>query len=88
METPMTTLTRNFKPNAMHFVFMKKRDAFIERLMPRRCMVVSVGMILAGIGIPLLMVVKLLPISFFLGFVCLALIGVGGVLALVYCGEL
>jgi uncharacterized membrane protein len=72
----------------MRFVYIKKRDALIERLMPRRCMVVSVGMILAGICIPALMAMKFLPASFLLGFGSLALIAVGGVLALVYCGEL
>lgn len=84
----MATLTQHYKPNAMRIVFARKRDALIEKLMPRRCMVVSVGLILAGIGIPALMVFKLLPVSLFLGFVGFALMAVGGVLALVYCGEL
>lgn len=84
----MATLTQHYKPNAMRIVFARKRDDLIEKLMPRRCMVVSVGLILAGIGIPALMVFKLLPVSLFLGFVGFALMAVGGVLALVYCGEL
>lgn len=84
----MAAVTQNYKPNVMRIVFTKKRDALIERLMPRRCMVVSVGMILAGIGIPALMAFKLLPVSLVLGFVAFALVAVGGVLALVYCGEL
>lgn len=84
----MTTLTQNYKPNAVRIVFIRKFDNLLERFMPRRCMVVSVGMILAGMGIPVLMVFKLLPASLFLGFAGLALIAVGGVLALVYCGEI
>lgn len=84
----MAAVTQNYKPNVMRIVFTKKRDALIERLMPRRCMVVSVGMIFAGIGIPALMAVKLLPVSLLLGFMGFALVAVGGVLALVYCGEL
>lgn len=84
----MTTLTQNYKPNAVRIVFIRKFDNLLERFMPRRCMVVSVGMILAGMGIPVLMVFKLLPVSLFLGFAVLALIAVGGVLALVYCGEI
>ena len=84
----MATLTQHYKPNAVHIVFARKRDDLIEKLMPRRCMVVSVGLILAGIGIPALMVFKLLPVSLFLGFVGFALMAVGGVLALVYCGEI
>jgi len=84
----MAAVTQDYKPNVMRIMFVKKRDALIERLMPRRCMVVSVGMIFAGIGIPALMAFKLLPASLFLGFAGLALAAVGGVLALVYCGEL
>jgi len=84
----MAAVTQNYKPNVMRIVFTKKRDAIIERLMPRRCMVVSIGMILAGIGIPALMAFKLLPVSLLLGFAGFALVAVGGVLALVYCGEL
>ena len=84
----MAAVTENYRPNVMRIVFVKKRDVLIERLMPRRCMVVSVGMILAGIGIPALMAFKLLPVSLFLGFAGFALVAVGGVLALVYCGEL
>ena len=84
----MAAVTQNYKPNVVHIVFVKKRDALIERLMPRRCMVVSVGMILAGIGIPALMAFKLLPVSLVLGFAGFGPVAVGGVLALVYCGEL
>ncbi|HEY5731948.1 MAG TPA: hypothetical protein VIS72_18015 [Anaerolineales bacterium] len=84
----MATLTQNYRPNVLRIAFARKRDALIERLMPRRCMVVSVGMIVAGIGIPALMAFDLLPISLLLGFVGFALAAVGGVLALVYCGEL
>ena len=84
----MAALTQNYKTNAVRIVFTKRRDSLIERLMPRRCMVVSVGMVLAGVGIPALMIFELLPLSMFLGFMSLALIAVGGVLALVFCGEL
>ena len=84
----MATLTQNYKANAVRIVFTKRRVSLIERLMPRRCMVVSVGMILAGVGIPALMIFEILPVSMFLGFMSLALIAVGGVLALVFCGEI
>lgn len=84
----MAILTQQYKPTAMRIVLVRKRDALIEKLMPRRCTVVSVGLILAGLGIPALMFFELLPVSLFLCFVSLALMAVGGVLALVYCGEL
>ena len=84
----MTTLTQNYKPHAIRITFARKWEGFLEKLIPRRCMVVSVGMILAGLGIPALMVVKLLPVSLLLGFAGFALVAAGGVLALVYCGEI
>jgi hypothetical protein len=84
----MATLTHSYKPHTLRFAIVQKRDDLIEKMMPRRCMVVSVGMIFAGLGIPALMVFKLLPISLVLAFVGLALAAVGGVLALVFCGEL
>lgn len=84
----MATLTQNYRPNVMRLVLARKRDDLIEKLMPRRCMVVSAGLVLAGIGVEALMVFGLLPLSLLLGFAGLAMMGVGGVLVLVYCGEL
>ncbi len=84
----MTAVTQTYKPTVARIVFTKKHEAFLERLMPRRCMVISVGMILAGMGVPVLMVFKVLPVTLLLGFVGFALVAVGGVLTLVYCGEL
>jgi hypothetical protein len=88
MEAVMATLTQNYRPTALRITFVNKRDALIERLLPRRRTVVSVGMILAGMGIPALMAFKILPLSLLLGLVGLALVGIGGVLVLVYSGEL
>jgi hypothetical protein len=84
----MAAITQNYKPNALRIVFVRKRDDLIEKLMPRRSMVISVGMMLVGLGIPALMAFKLLPASLLLGFVGVALIAVGGVLVLVCCGEI
>lgn len=84
----MVTVTQSYRPTAMRIAFVKKRDAIIERLLPRRSTILSVGMILTGISIPALMAFKLLPASLLLGFAGLALVAVGGVLALVYCGEI
>jgi hypothetical protein len=55
---------------------------------PRRCMVVSSGLVLAGLSIPLLMAVGVFPLSFVLGFLGFGLAGTGGVLLLIFCGEL
>jgi hypothetical protein len=44
-------------------------------------------MLLAGLGIPALMAIKLLPITLLLGFVSFALNVTGGVITLILCGE-
>lgn len=84
----MVTVTRNYKPNPLRIAFIRKRDALIERLTPRRSTVISAATVLAGISIPALMALKLLPVTLFLGFVSLVLIAVGSVLALVHSGEI
>lgn len=60
----------------------------ITRHGPRRCMVVSVGLIFCGLGIPLLMAIGLLPITLLLGLVGLVLTAAGGLMALIFCGEI
>jgi hypothetical protein len=84
----MTTLFQSYKAYTLHIAFANRRDEIIERLIPRRCMLVSVGLILAGMSIPVLMVVQILPSTLLLGFLTLALIATGGVLVLFYCGEI
>lgn len=84
----MATLTQSYKPAAARIAFARKFDDLLERLIPRRRAVVPLGMITAGLGIPALMVFNILPLSMTLGFVSLALMAVGGVLALVCCGEI
>ena len=83
----MAALTQANTPKLASIAFIKKRDAFIEKIVPRPCMVVSVGLILAGWGIPLLMVVQLLPATLIFGFVGFALVATDGVLTLVFYGE-
>ena len=84
----MATLTYSYKSNPARIAFIKKRDEIIENLMPRRCMVVSAGLIFAGLGIPLLMLIQLLPATFALCFVGFALTVIGGLLTLIRCGEI
>lgn len=84
----MTAIIQSYKPAALRIAFVRKFDLLIEKMAPRRCMVVSVGMVFAGLGIPALMALKLLPTSLLLGFAGFSLVAVGGVLALIYCGEI
>jgi len=84
----MATLTQSYEPRLARMIFIRKRDKFIERLIPRRCMVISVGLIIAGWSIPALMAFQLLPATLFLCFVAFALVVTHGVLALILCGEI
>jgi hypothetical protein len=84
----MAMLTQVYRINPARIAFIQKWDDFIEKPIPCRCMVVLVGLILAGLSIPLLMAVQLLPISLVLGFVGFALVVISGVMALIFCGEL
>jgi hypothetical protein len=84
----MATHTQIFGPALARVDFIKKRDDFIEKIIPRRCMVGSVGLIFAGMSIPLLMQVGFLQVCFLLGFVGFALVATGGVMALIYYGEI
>lgn len=84
----MATLTQTYRPRLWRIAFIKKRDEIIERLIPRRCMVVSIGLFLAGMGIPALMLLGFLPVNLLLGFIGFALVATGAVLTLTLCGEL
>jgi hypothetical protein len=85
----MTTLTQTYhRPHTLQLTIAKKVDKTIEALLPRRCMVISVSLVLSGLGIPFLMVIGLLPVNLLLGFLGFALTMTGVVLALTLCGEI
>lgn len=84
----MATLTRVRRVNAGRAAVAKGRANAITKWKPRRCMVISMSLILAGLVIPLLMAVHLLPITFLLGFVTLILLGTGAIQAIIRCGEI
>ncbi len=85
----MATLTQpHYQPRTLRLSLIKKCDESIEKLIPRRCMVVSVSLILVGLGLPFLMVLGLLPVDLLLGFVGFSLTATGSVLMLVFCGEI
>jgi hypothetical protein len=84
----MTTLTQAFVPSLARIAFRKKRDELIEKLILRPCMIVSVALILVGFCIPMLMAIELLQVGFLLGFLGFALVATGGVLALIFVGEI
>jgi len=57
---------------------------WIKPLLPRPCMMVSVGLIVAGLCIPFLMGLALIPASLLLGFIGMAFTCTGIVLTLYY----
>jgi hypothetical protein len=72
----------------VHQAVEQKSAELVTGNKPRRCMVVSTGLLLAGLGIPLLMAVGVLPISLLLGLIGFILAGAGGVSLLIFCGEI
>ena len=84
----MATLTQTCKHYPLCLNIIKKCDEAIEKLIPRRCMVVSAGLFFAGVSIPLLMTIGVLPVNFLFGFIGFALAATGGVLALTLYGEI
>jgi hypothetical protein len=84
----MSTLSQNYPTVFPRRAFYNKGDELIEKLMPRRCMVFSVGLIFGAMSIPFLMLVQVLPLSLLLGFLGFVLAAAGGVLTLIYCGEI
>jgi len=84
----MATLAQASVPKLARMTFMKKRDDLLENLAPRFCMVISTGMILAGLGIPALVLIQLLPASLLLCCAGFALVVFGGNMWLIFYGDL
>ncbi len=87
----MATQTVAYKPVVFRSMltksFVRKLDELFKRFMPRPCMILSVGLLLIGLGIPFFMLIEYIPTSLFLGFVGLAFIGIGGSLTLYFMGD-
>jgi hypothetical protein len=88
LEVNMTALTQLIKPNLARIAIANKRNEFMVKSLPRRVMLASLGLICAGLSIPMLMLLHLLPTSLFLGLVGFLLVLMGGISALIHCGEI
>lgn len=85
----MAVLTQKYKVQlARYDAAATNGRVRVKRSGPRPCMVVSVGMILAGMGMVFLMVLELLPVTLLLALAGFALTAAGGVMALIFCGEI
>jgi cytochrome c biogenesis protein CcdA len=84
----MATLAQASLPKLARIALRKKRDNFLENLAPRFCMVISTGIILAGLGIPALILIQILPASLLLCIAGLTLVAFGGTMWLTFYGDL
>ena len=84
----MATLAHVYKPSLTRIALTKILDELTRKIIPRPCMLASVGLILVGMAIPLLMVIGVLQPGLMIGLVGFNLVATGGVLALIFCGEI
>lgn len=84
----MVTLAHASVPKSAHITFMKKREIFLENLSTRFCMVISSAMVLAGLGIPALILIQLLPASLLLCCAGFILVALGGIMWLIFYGDI
>lgn len=85
----MATLTHTYhQPYPLRLAVAKKVDSILEALLPRRCMVVSFSLFSAGLAVPILMAVGVLPVNLLLGLLGLGLAATGGTLTMILCGEI
>jgi len=84
----MATLTKTYKSQLAPLSVPRKTSISFRSPLPRRCMVISVGLILAGMGVVGLMVLELLPVTFLVAFAGFALTAAGGICTLIFCGEI
>lgn len=68
--------------------YLMKLYEWVSCHTPRPHMLLSVGLLLLGLFIPLLMLLEIIPTSLFFGLIGFALTFSGGILALYYWGEL
>ena len=82
----MATQTLTYRPVLSHATWVNailpKCSQFIKSHLPRRGVVLSVGLLLFGLGIPVLMLLELIPVTLLIGFFGFALITAGGLLTL------
>jgi hypothetical protein len=64
-----------------------KVEEFLYKNLPRPCMLLSGGIFLLGLSVPLFMLVEILPASMLLSFTGLSLTAIGGVLSLFFSGD-
>ncbi len=67
--------------------YTQNRYDFRRFIYPRLCMLISVGLILVGISLPILMVLQMIPGNLLINFLGFGLVSIGSILTLIKCGE-
>jgi hypothetical protein len=83
----MAALIRTYEPKLERLAVVRKSSRPIKKLPVHRCVVIAVGLILAGMSFPALMLLGLLTASLSLAFAGFALTITGGAMALIFCGD-
>lgn len=87
MATQTLTYQPWLQPTSLTKVLSAKVNGFISKIAPRRSMIISVGIVLLGLAIPVFMLLEILPASLLIGFTGLSLTAIGGVSTLFYLGD-
>lgn len=67
--------------------YTQNRYDFRRFMHPRLCMLISVGLILVGISLPILMVLQVVPANLILSFLGFGMVSTGSTLTLIKWGE-
>lgn len=67
--------------------YTQNKYDFRRFMHPRICMLISVGLILVGISLPILMVLQIIPGNLEINFFGFGLVSIGSILTLIKCGE-
>jgi hypothetical protein len=90
-EENMATQTLTYKSWLQHISLVNlialRMENLLYKMIPRPWMLLSVGVCLLGLAIPLLMLVEILPASLLLSFTGLGLTTIGGVLYVFFIGD-
>ena len=84
----MAKLSKTFQPAMIPIILHRKSNELMANNMPRLCMLISTSLSLAAISIPVFMVLHLLPVTLVLTFVGYGLALCGGVMSLIFFGEI
>lgn len=67
--------------------YTQNKYDFRRFMHPRLCMLISVGLVLVGISLPILMVLQMIPGNLIINFLGFGMVSTGSILTLIKCGE-